>query len=619
MQFLINFIRLSAPECFLIHCISMSTIDWYSAAVGAVAVTVVLPTLWFVTKSTIRFIQGRLVQRRYQVVCANKRRDLAKLVEAAKTWSQNNQPTKGKEGIQGVSLTELQQKLRKKEVSAVQLLAVFLGNAVRAHEATNCLSWIMLDDAIEAAKQADAIINRSDENELRSKPLLGIPISIKEMLACKGTDCTLGLIGRAFDPTEDDSGSVRVLREQGANIFVKTSVPVLLMSFECESSLFGVTTNPHDASRTPGGSSGGEGALLALHGAAAGVGTDIGGSIRIPSAFCGTVGLKPTFLRVSGRGNRVIRGDESIPTITGPMGRTVGDVAQLFRCLTTAPTTDKFLLVDGMCAQVPFRQQLFDATLSKKVLRIGYYEHDGFIDTSPACARAVRVAIEALKQAGHVVVPFRPPQVEETVSVFYELVGADGAENLRNILGFDVAFGVVKPLLQFCALPYVLKKLVAILVVSRQISPNFAAILLKATEKRVVDYGRTLVRRNECRHAYADAFNAQNLDAVICPGFYIPPPKCGSTTRFSFGAGMTLYYNVLDLPVLTMPVTNVSRSLDAWESPPNNGMSRCMKGLYDSEAMHGLPVGVQIVTPKFTEEVALAIGQRLEGLVKAAR
>ena len=113
----------------------------------------------------------------------------------------------------------------------------------------------------------------------------------------EGFDSTCGLACRCFDPAAEDAVLIRALRRAGAIPFVRTNVPQLLMIPECSNGIHGTTCNPHDATRTCGGSTGGEGALIAARGSPLGVGTDIGGSIRIPSAFCGICGFKPTGTR----------------------------------------------------------------------------------------------------------------------------------------------------------------------------------------------------------------------------------------------------------------------------------------------------------------------------------
>ncbi|CUG87932.1 amidase, putative [Bodo saltans] len=571
---------------------TIGSIDLVSFGLG-VGCVIVFPVFKSVVSGVVRYVRCKVARAGFAPIRSQKRNALGKLVEQSDAWAQLHMPTgqrqrSAQDLIASKPLSALQNALETQQFTAKEILAVFLANSLHAHRETNCLSWIMLESAIEAANRADSIFTlppgKTRQEAIALQPLLGVPFSIKEMLAYRDTDCTLGLTSRAKQPVSDTSSAVLVLERQGAIAFVKTSVPVLLMSYECESDLFGTTTNPYHNRRTCGGSSGGEGALLALNGSAFGLGTDIGGSIRIPSAFCGIVGFKPTFLRVSSRGNRAIRGDESIPTITGPMGRRVADVTDAFKCLTT-PVDDLFQQVDGMCGQVPFRSELHESVLAKKILRVGYYMSK------------------------------IPPCVEETISCFYELLGADGTKKLRALLGFDIPHGVVGPLLAFSALPSFLKDIAAI-AIRQKVDATFAKILSRAREKQVHEYGDTLVRRNNCRNAYADLFSSLKLDAVVGPGFYIPAPACGSSTDLSFGASATAYYNCLDLPVLALPVTKVKKELDVWTTQPSNGMSRCIKAVYDHEDMNDLPVGIQIVTPKFTEEVTLAVGARLEGLLR---
>ena len=114
----------------------------------------------------------------------------------------------------------------------------------------------------------------------------------------QGYDSTIGLAAFVGKPFSETSALVQVLRHQGAIPFVKTNVPQTMLSWECSNPIFGLTTNPHDTSRTVGGSSGGEAALLAAGGSVLGWGSDIGGSIRIPSSMCGVYGIKPTFARL---------------------------------------------------------------------------------------------------------------------------------------------------------------------------------------------------------------------------------------------------------------------------------------------------------------------------------
>jgi amidase len=588
-------------------------VDWSSVAVGVVIAYSIAP-LASLVKSGWKCVATRFERLFcFSSIKARKVEELEKLITEAEHFIMQDSPSIDTvNALSRLSIAELRVELRARRLTATTLLRVFLLNTIDAHRRGNCVVWLMLKDAIQNAAVADQIYDQLDPN-VHTLPLLGIPISIKENIGYSGTDCTMGLIHKAFHPVTEDASSVVALRVAGANVFVKTNVPALLMSYECQNALFGVATNPFDARRTCGGSSGGEGCLIALRGSVAGVGTDVGGSIRIPAAFCGLVGLKPTFLRVSSRGNRPVRGDESIPSVTGPMGRCAADVIEMFRSLVNSTA-----VVDGVVNRVPFREDVFQNFLHKKVLRVGYYVSDGLMETHPECMRVVENTVTALRAEGHHVELVKPPMVLQAMSVFYQLVGADGTRKMRYNLGSDEAFGVIQPLLRLASLPAILRS-VAISLVSRVTGPEFAQILTDAVEKRVDEFNDLLVLRNQVRHAFAEMMADSQLDVVVAPGFYIPPPLAGSTTAISYGMFCTGYYNVLDLPVVSLPAGRVESSAPWILSSTANGMSRQIHRVHNlgaGEGLIGLPLGVQIIAPKFMDEVALAVSARIEHMVQ---
>jgi len=172
---------------------------------------------------------------------------------------------------------------------------------------TNCLTEICFDRAIQRAEELDRHLT---EHKSVFGPLHGVPVTLKDQFNVRGFDSTLGYVGRAFKPRGEDAVYVKLLESMGAVILAKTNLPQSIMVrqvsrcmtdiltvtqwCETENPLWGLTTNPSDALMTPGGSSGGEGACLALRGSLIGLGTDIGGSIRIPAHICGLYGLKPS-------------------------------------------------------------------------------------------------------------------------------------------------------------------------------------------------------------------------------------------------------------------------------------------------------------------------------------
>lgn len=215
---------------------------------------------------------------------------------------------------------------------------------------------------------------------------------------------------------------VTFIREAGGIPFVKTNVPQTLLSFECANPVWGVTSNPYSKDHTPGGSSGGEAAILAMDGAAIGWGSDIGGSLRIPAHYCGVYSLKPGHGRITTSNNTCTYpfvygyrtftepmnikplatdpGFKNVSVVYGPMGRGVEDLEAAARAVIGRRGSDKFYFP----APIPYR----DVQLPKK-LKFGYYLMDGLVKASPACKRAVLETVETLRREGHECVEFDVP------------------------------------------------------------------------------------------------------------------------------------------------------------------------------------------------------------------
>lgn len=153
------------------------------------------------------------------------------------------------------------------------------------------LTEVCFDESLVFSRTLDEHLNH--EHRLFG-PLHGVPTTLKDQFNIKGLDTTLGYVGRAFHPAEDDAALVKMLRSLGAVILAKSNLPQSIMWCETDNPLWGLTTNPYDSNFTPGGSTGGEGVLIGSGASALGFGTDIGGSIRIPSHMMGIYGLKPS-------------------------------------------------------------------------------------------------------------------------------------------------------------------------------------------------------------------------------------------------------------------------------------------------------------------------------------
>lgn len=269
--------------------------------------------------------------------------------------------------------------------------AAFCKSAAIAQQLYRCCTELFFDRALERARQLDAEYAQTGKVV---GPLHGLPISLKDQYELKGIRTTMGLSSLLDHVGKQDAAIVQALESQGAVIFVKTNVPMSMMSADSVNAVWGRVANPCDRTRTAGGSSGGEGALIAAFGSPLGVGSDIAGSIRIPSAMCGTYGLKPSTGRLPlGGGMGCGAGAEFVPPVNGPLARSV-DSLELFMeaVIGTKPWT-----ADPHCIRMPWTP----VDLRNKSLRIGILRDNGMVRPHPPIERALRDVEAALTSAGH--------------------------------------------------------------------------------------------------------------------------------------------------------------------------------------------------------------------------
>lgn len=451
-----------------------------------------------------------------------------------------------------------------------------------AHEPSAC-EWLRRLDAgelsarelvgqvlsgLDAAAPLNAIVSRDDEAALAAadeadaarargerRPLLGLPVTIKDSLDAVGLPSTCGSFARAGHMPERDATAVARLRAAGAVVVAKTNVPEYTWSYETDNALHGRTVHPLDPARTPGGSSGGEAALLAAGASLGGIGTDGGGSIRVPSHFCGTAGLRPTAGLVAETGCWPSTRDTGYLDMStlGPMARYVEDLDLLLRVIAGPDGVDAF--VQG----VPFGDP---AAVDVRSLRVGFYVHDGVWSVSPGTVAAVEGAAAALASLGCAVEEAPPPDVSEATELFFALMAADGGAQARRDLAPAAGKHVER-----------------------------TSRLLEDLRPLAVDADGwfALVRRLFAFRARVRAFVGR-YDVVLAPVTAGPAPLHGCTPGtdqpletfepFNY----TLTYSAAGLPVAVVRVAEE----------------------------RGLPLGVQVVAPAFRDDVALAAARALE-------
>ncbi len=272
-----------------------------------------------------------------------------------------------------------------------------------------------LDPAINAFADFDAervrtLAHELDQQKSPRGPLHGLPVTVKSSIAMSGYRCEIGSKLHEGDVPAEDAVVVARLRAAGALVLGTTNCPEFLMAYETDNLLHGRTHNPWDLARTPGGSSGGESAAIAAGMSAAGLGSDSGGSVRVPAHFTGICSLKPTPGRIPGRGHLPpCIGPFSILGAIGPMARTMADVTLLFRTLCGQDQQDPTSSPVPLCS--PSLDDL-------RAHAIGFFEDDGLVPVTHDTRVAVNAAANALREAGFRVEPFRPRTLEQLRSLW---------------------------------------------------------------------------------------------------------------------------------------------------------------------------------------------------------
>jgi fatty acid amide hydrolase len=400
----------------------------------------------------------------------------------------------------------------------------------------------------------------------------------------------MGVVGRAGSKAGADAALVTALREAGAVILGRTNLSQLCLYAESRNPLFGQTANPWSLEHTPGGSSGGEGAAIAAGLSPLGVGTDIGGSIRVPAHFCGIAGFKPTLDRLPMRGiGAGIPGQEAVRAMCGPMARTARDLQLVMSALDPR----RLSALDGRVPPLPFSE----AELGRP--RVGMYLDDGILPPSAAVARAVRRAAEALGTRGCEVVPWTPPRARE--AIFHQLaaLSADGGARLGRELRGQPVDPVLLSLMRIARLPALVRKSAAAV-----IGDDLAAETLRSLgRKPAEELWRLTGEIRAWRFEVTASMDAAGIDLLLCPPFATPALPHGGSRQFVLAASSSMLWNIAQMPAGVVPVSRVRP--EETGRAAGRGLMEKLAAAVDAKSAR-LPVGAQIVGRPWADERVLA-------------
>ncbi|NWY42362.1 FAAH1 hydrolase, partial [Sylvia atricapilla] len=565
-----------------------------SAALALLGGSVAALVVW-------KWLGKKEIQKKIEEARRTRDEGMKKMAKAVQQFREQV-PSVQRDAILSLPLLELTRRLQEGSLSPRTVLYTYLEkvSALEVTQQTNCLRHFIP----ECEEQLQEIQRRTEKGLL-----YGIPVSIKDHIGHKGHLATCGLVQGLGTLMEEDSVLVKVLKKQGAIPFAMTNVPQSLFSYECSNPIFGQTLNPLNPWKGPGGSSGGEGALIAGGGSILGIGSDMGGSIRLPSSFCGLCGLKPTAERL--RWVLCPSNPARVPCALGPMAR---DVDSLALCMKALLCQEMFQL-DPTVPPIPFNEQVYS---SSTPLRVGYYDTDGYFPLPPCMRRAVKDTRHALEAAGHQLVLFSPPRVPYAVTeLFLKTFFADGGRAWLDVFTGDIVDPVLKPQVNSCKMPRLVKKLLALL-----LKPLQFLLLLKLKEIAMISTCRSVKEMWNHQHQiqlYRSQFISQwkelQLDVVLCPVLG-PAFTKGYPGKLLTAVSSTMLYNLLNFPAGVVPVSTVTEAdeeeLKLYKGCCGDPWDRTLKQAVSGAV--GMPVAVQCVALPWQDELCLRFMKEVETL-----
>lgn len=492
-------------------------------------------------------------------------------------------------------------KVRSREVSAVEVVDAHIDRIEHVDEQLNAVVIRLFDEARAQAGAADERVAAGDE----LGPLHGVPVTIKEQYRVAGTQTTLGASKQVGNVYQDEGPLVSALRRAGAIVLGKTNIIQTLAGWESDNPVYGRTNNPWNRDRTPGGSSGGEAAIIAAGGSPLGLAGDFGGSTRLPAHFCGVHGFKPTSTRLSNADfatDLLGFGQEAFIPQPGPIARSVGDLELAMQLFAATSMDHTFDLVPP----VPWSDS---AGVAVQGLHVGVYTDNGMYPVSPAIRRAVEDAAHALETLGAKISPVAPPDPNEGADIFLSAVSAGGGRDFFELLGGERPIPQVAGLLRGAKAPAPVRAILP-RVLDRRGQHALADMVRRVKPRSAADYWGIVEARTRYRYAFLRALDDQGIDAVVCPPVALPAFTHGASEHLFPAVSYAFVYNVLGAPAGVVSTTRVRPDEDGGRQASADMAVRA--GIEVDSGSVGLPVGVQVVAPHWRDDVALAVMAALE-------
>lgn len=552
------------------------------------AVLLAFSTVWTLKK----LYQFYMKQKRHLELKANalrKRQQINAEVQMSASLPMLTEEQSNK--ILSATILVLQDYLSKGEVTCEEIFLAYMHQARVSSHMHNCIMDLDVNSGWLQAKELDLEL----QSGRKRSDLHGIPISVKDTIAVKSLCCSFGCASLCNSEALSDAYLIEVLRKKGAIIFMKSAVSQNSGSYETKNLITGITTNPHNILRSSGGSSGGDAVLVHTKGTCIGLGTDVGGSLRVPSAACGVYTLKPTSSRVSRSGPNSLQDCPGIKNAFGPICRSVDDLIVFFQEVLSEPP----------CKNLPWVEWKPEVLNSKKLLKIAYCLGSDYWPIPECLQRGVREAKEKLENNGHTLVEFiLENEIRDVTEIKLGVYGYDQRDTDR--------LGGEKPLDVFVKMGH---------------AGNMPHWMTGAYEKYMkwrygekesfyykslgfgtaAEYVKNIIRMKELKKAFYEKIALLDVDVLLFP---CPFPAIPHDTSMHLLPGCSYFgiFNILDFPTGVVPIGSISDEEQNYGFSSEIWSQTMQKVLKDSK---NLPISIQVSGFPFTEEKVLRVMKEL--------
>lgn len=482
--------------------------------------------------------------------------------------------------ITELSATELAKEIASGKLKSVTAFKAYARRATICHQFTNCALELFVDEGLERAQMLDEYF---EKNGKVIGPLHGVPISLKEQMDYKDKITHGGWVGLLDRIPKKHGATIQILENLGAVFYVRTNQPQTLMHLDSNNNFVGTSRNPFNLGLSSGGSSSGEGSIVAFGGSSLGVGSDIGGSIRAPAAYSGCHGLRPTTRRVALLGGISSgAGQESVVPVAGPMARSLDDIDLFMKHYVNDGNPWQ---LDQWALPLPWRTV---EPPKPESLTIAVMYDDGVVKPTPPIARGLKEVVAKLKNAGAKVIEFKPIRVQEAFDTVNKMYNCDGNYMQKKLLS---ASGEPLTKLTKWALNY-----------------GNGSKDIGVAENRKLNVIRDLLRQE-----YTDYLNANKVDFILGPAYNNVAPLPEAVYNWSY----TALYNILDFPSLLFQTGMFQDpTVDKWGSEHSSYTYRSelekleLSG-YDPELFKGAPIALQLAGRRYFDEELVAAGKTI--------